>query len=176
MLWAGSPEIREVTAGRDAALKEAGSGDSRRRSADASDSFKGFDFLVWFGGGLGDSIRELSDEEVLEEFREGGGDPELGRRAKLYFVGRFACRECAGLRHGSKSETRRTRLARKALKIRDKVGGSDGLVGPFPPKPPGMWWRTYSRLREQEVLTCPPDWYHSLVYIRMALTEGTIGP
>ncbi len=73
-----------------------------------------------------------------------------GRRAKLYFVGRFACRECAGFRYGSKSETRRTRLARKAQKIRDKVGGSDGLVGPFPPKPPGMWWRTYLRLREQE--------------------------
>lgn len=73
-----------------------------------------------------------------------------GRRAKLYFVGRFACRECAGLRYGSKSECRRTRLARKAMKVRDKVGGSDGLAAPFPPKPPGMWWRTYYRLRAQE--------------------------
>ncbi len=73
-----------------------------------------------------------------------------GRRAKLYFVGRLACRECAGLRYRSRSETQRTRLTRKILKIRDKVGGSDSLMSPFPPKPADMWWRTYLRLREQE--------------------------
>ncbi len=72
-----------------------------------------------------------------------------GRRAKLYFVGRFACRECAGLRHGSKSEGRRDRLARKARKIQARVGKSPN-IDEFPPKPPGMWWRTYLRLREQE--------------------------
>jgi len=72
------------------------------------------------------------------------------RRAKLYFVGRFACRDCAGLRYGSQSETRRDRLARKSKKIRAKVGGSDSLGAQFPPKPPGMWWRTYDRLQAQE--------------------------
>jgi len=74
------------------------------------------------------------------------------RRAKLYFVGRFACRECAGLRYGSKSETRRARLGRKSRKIRAKVDRSDSLAAPFPQKPPGMWWRTYERLRAQEAV------------------------
>jgi len=72
------------------------------------------------------------------------------RRAKLYFVGRLACRECARLRYGSKSEGRRDRLARKARKIRARVGCSDSLAVPFPPKPSGMWWRTYELLRAQE--------------------------
>ncbi len=78
MLWAGAPEIGEVTGGQPAELEEAGSGDPPRGSGMPGSYVDAFDHFVEFVGGLADSIRDLSDEEVLEEFREGGGDPEVG--------------------------------------------------------------------------------------------------
>jgi hypothetical protein len=72
------------------------------------------------------------------------------RVAKLYGPGRyFVCRHCNRLSHASQSEDAQRRSMRRATKIRQRLGGNAGTASPLPPKPKGMWQRTYERLREQ---------------------------
>jgi len=74
-----------------------------------------------------------------------------GRRvALLYLGGRyFACRHCYNLAYASQRESDGGRALNRAQRIREKMGGSANLFEPFPWKPKGMHWRTYSRLRNQ---------------------------
>lgn len=70
------------------------------------------------------------------------------RAAKLYGgQGLFACRRCWGLVYRSQRLSRHSRAVEKAKIVRLRLGGTEDLADPFPPKPKGMHWSTYERLR-----------------------------
>lgn len=93
-----------------------------------------------------------------------------GRRVrKLYIPPHckyFGCRYCYNLTYQCGSEDAQTRALTKAQTIRAQLGGSSSLVGAFPEKPKGMWWRSYDRLRtrsedaEMKSLAFLGDWMY----------------
>src|SRR3974377_1093532 len=74
--------------------------------------------------------------------------PRGSRRVAILFDrgGLFACRACCGLTYSSQRETPKFRSIRKARKMRERFGGGENLMAPFPDKPKKMHWRTYERL------------------------------
>jgi hypothetical protein len=73
-----------------------------------------------------------------------------GRRvAILYGGGIFACRHCYQLAYPSQRETWDDRAARKADRIRDKLGWEPGILNGNGWKPKGMHWNTFERLTAQ---------------------------
>ena len=118
-------------------------------------------YRVRIAGGEWDNIEEPV-RVVRVPCRFGGARPYFicpgvvndiacGRRvAKLHGPGRyFLCRHCYRLAHASQSEGTWDRTLRRANKIKQRLGGDPGMAAPFPPKPKGMWRRTYDRLREE---------------------------
>ena len=65
----------------------------------------------------------------------------------LYGGSYFRCRRCCRLKYDTQYEPDFARAATQALKIRERLGGQGGIDDAFPPKPKGMHWRTYERLR-----------------------------
>ena len=73
-----------------------------------------------------------------------------GRRvAILYGGGIFACRHCYQLAYPSQRETWDERAARRADRIRDKLGWEPGILNGNGWKPKGMHWNTFERLTAQ---------------------------
>jgi hypothetical protein len=83
------------------------------------------------------------------------GQPCKRRVQKLFLPprgSRFGCRHCYNLSYASRSHSSLDRSREKARRIQLRLGGSASLFDPFPPKPRGMWWKSYQRLRYQ--FTC----------------------
>lgn len=74
----------------------------------------------------------------------------LRRVAVLYGAGKyFWCRHCYRLTYSTQKKNSKERLAKKASKIRKRMGGDGNLLDPFPEKPKNMHWKTYFRLRKE---------------------------
>ena len=74
--------------------------------------------------------------------------PSCWRRVgSLYRHDWFVCRHCLGVGYASQREGERRRALRTARRIRERLDGSLNLDWAFPPKPRGMHWQTYRRLR-----------------------------
>ncbi len=59
----------------------------------------------------------------------------------------FGCRRCYRLTYASAMAGKRRRARLKVQKIRRRLGGGDDIMEPCPPKPRGMRWKTYRRLK-----------------------------
>ncbi|MSO70980.1 MAG: hypothetical protein EXQ88_03055 [Alphaproteobacteria bacterium] len=76
--------------------------------------------------------------------------PSSGRRVHKLFLPlgghRFLSRDAYQLGFACQRESRRDRLARRARKLDRALGGAGEVIGDdLPPKPKGMWWRSYVR-------------------------------
>jgi hypothetical protein len=118
-------------------------------------------YRVRMGGGDWEDVAETI-RIVRSTCRFGGNRPYFvcpgvingvacGRHvAKLHGPGRyFLCRRCYRLVYASQSETQWYRGLRRANKVRQRLGGDPGMDSSFPPRPKGMWRRTYEHLRER---------------------------
>jgi hypothetical protein len=75
-------------------------------------------------------------------------EAECGRRvAILYELRKYLlCQHCYDLRYESQREDNKDRALRWAKKIRQRLGGSANMMGPFPERPEGMAHDTFMRL------------------------------
>ena len=81
---------------------------------------------------------------------------QCGRRVALLYQADnvFACRACCRLAYASSREGHGERAARKADRLRERLGWESGILNEQGLKPKGMRWRTFDRLAMQaDVLT-----------------------
>jgi hypothetical protein len=73
---------------------------------------------------------------------------DCGKRVAILYAGdsRFACRHCLNLNYQTQHLELHERLARKAHRLRDRLGFPTGFRNGGGPKPKGMHWRTFERL------------------------------
>lgn len=73
-----------------------------------------------------------------------------GRRVAVLYSGRiFACRHCHRLAYASTRESPGDRAARKADRIRVRLGWEPGFLNGDGVKPKWMRWRTFSRFKQE---------------------------
>lgn len=73
-----------------------------------------------------------------------------GRRVAILYGGAlFACRHCHKLNYECQRETDYDRAARRADRIREKLGWEAGILNLSGGKPKGMHWRTFWQLKAQ---------------------------
>lgn len=77
--------------------------------------------------------------------------PGCDRRVALIYSGDgwYACRHCRQLAYRSQRETQEDLAARRANRVRDKLGWQRGILNMPGGKPKGMRWKTYLRLVNQ---------------------------
>jgi hypothetical protein len=73
---------------------------------------------------------------------------ECGKRVAILYLGGsiFACRHCYQLAYESQREKDYDRAARRANKIRDRLGWEPGFLNGSGLKPKGMHWSTFEKL------------------------------
>jgi len=75
-----------------------------------------------------------------------------GRRVALLYLGGsgiFACRHCYRLAYASQRESPDDRAARRADRIRERLGWEAGILNGEGDRPKGMHWRTFERLHAE---------------------------
>lgn len=74
--------------------------------------------------------------------------PVCGRRVAVLYSGRgsYSCRHCSQLAYRSQRETEEGLSARRANRVRVRLGWPQGILNLPGGKPKGMHWKTYSRL------------------------------
>jgi hypothetical protein len=76
---------------------------------------------------------------------------KCGRRVlQLFRPGNnsWRCRQCYDLTYATRQVGLRHRMILRGVKVRERLGSHDlGIANPFPPKPKGMHWQRYERLR-----------------------------
>jgi hypothetical protein len=75
---------------------------------------------------------------------------DCGRRVEKLHSTRgkpWRCRHCYDLTYATRQAVPRHRRIMKAQKIRQRLGGSANMLEKFPPRPKGMHWKRYERLR-----------------------------
>ena len=76
--------------------------------------------------------------------------PTCGKRCAILYIGKTpACRHCYRLAYRSERETTSDRATRQVNKLRDRLDWEPGFLNGNGPKPKGMHWRTFYRLRAQ---------------------------
>ena len=73
-----------------------------------------------------------------------------GRRVAILYGGSiYACRHCHKLNYECQREPGHDRAARRADRIRDRLGWEPGMLNGNGCKPKGMHWRTFQRLQAE---------------------------
>jgi hypothetical protein len=94
---------------------------------------------------------------------------------KLYLRGRyFCCRHCHGLAYSSQSEARHDRLIRRRNKLLNSLSPGAIGYGVEPPRPKGMWQKTYeARLEEIRRLEAEAEGIFMALHVT-GLIEGSL--
>jgi hypothetical protein len=72
------------------------------------------------------------------------------RRTVMYMRGgRFRCRRCHGMNHETTRTSEVDLAILKMRRLQHRLGGDNLPFSTLPPKPPGMWHKTYMRLADE---------------------------